>query len=119
MQLLKDYMNMNSDYVSEAEALSEIYDGCYIPHLDWMNNAKQHFTKHRYGNTPKGKYFIVQNCRNGCGSLMLVDRKKTKEFWWTHDCKIALKITKEEGQKIIANLHYNNVRLVSCKTYRG
>ena len=112
-----------SDYVSEAEALADIYDGSEIYDKSstlFLGGIKhgRNILKHRYGNTPKGMYFIIQDCRNGCGSLMLVDRRKSKKFFWTHDCSIALKVPKEQAQKIASKLRYNRARIVKCTTYK-
>jgi len=112
-----------SDYVTEAEALADIYEGCecYDHQSEFFLGGIKHgrnILKHKYGNTPKGLYFIIQDCRKGTGSLMLVDRRKSKEFFWTHDCRIALKCPKEQAQKIAGRLKYNRVRIVKCTTYK-
>nr|DAG98475.1 MAG TPA: hypothetical protein [Crassvirales sp.] len=48
---------------------------------------------------------------------MLVDRRKSKGYWWTHDFSIAYKGNKEDMKKAAKKLKKNNVRVVSYEKY--
>lgn len=63
------------------------------------------------------KYVIVQDSRKDNKCLLLVDRKKSKEYWWTHDLSIALIGTKEEMDNVIKKLRYNNPQVISINQY--
>lgn len=63
------------------------------------------------------KYAIVQDSRKDNKRLLLVDRNKSKEYWWTHDLSIALVGTKEEMDNIIKKLRYNNPQVISINQY--
>lgn len=63
------------------------------------------------------KFVIVQDNRKDDKNLLLVDRRKSKDYWWTHDLSIALTGTKEEMNKVLKNLQYNNPRVISINQY--
>lgn len=48
---------------------------------------------------------------------MLVDRRKSKEYWWTWDQSIALKGSKKFMDKVVSKLTRNNARVISCDRY--
>ena len=48
---------------------------------------------------------------------MLVDRRKSKEYWWTHDFSLAYKGNKEDMEKVASKLRKNNVRVVCYAEY--
>lgn len=48
---------------------------------------------------------------------MLVDRRKSKRYWWTHDFYLALKGNKKEIKKVASKLKRNNVRIISYTKY--
>lgn len=62
-------------------------------------------------------FLIIQDSRKDNTTLMLVDRRKSKKYWWTHDFSIAYTGTKNEMDKAVKKLKYNNVRVVSYKEY--
>lgn len=62
-------------------------------------------------------FVIVQDSRKDDTTLMLVDRRKSKLYWWTHDFSLAYKGNKSEMDKVAYRLKYNNVRVVSCNKY--
>lgn len=62
-------------------------------------------------------FVIVQDSRKDDTILMLVDRRKSKKYWWTHDFSLAYKGLKEEMEKVASKLKKNNVRVVSCNEY--
>lgn len=62
-------------------------------------------------------FVIIQDSRKDNTTLMLVDRRKSKEYWWTHDFSLAYKGNKEDMEKVAGRLKKNNVRVVSYKEY--
>lgn len=77
-----------------------------IERKDRLNREKQ-----------KDLFLIIQDSRKDDTTLMLVDRRKSKEYWWTHDFSLAYKGKKEDMEKVAQKLHKNNVRVVSYETY--
>lgn len=65
----------------------------------------------------KKVYMIIQDSRKDNTVLLLVDRRKSKEYWWTHDLSLAYKGSKEDMNKIVKKLTKNNVRVISCSEY--
>lgn len=92
---------------SDEEALAEL-----IYHREHMLNT----LIGGVDNTPK-KYVIVQQSRKDSTTLMLVDRRKSRDYWWTHDFSIALVGTRRVMRKRLKSLRYNNVRLVEYNKY--
>lgn len=66
-----------------------------------------------------GKYVIVQDpCydKDLINWLFLVDRKKTKQTWWTHDAGLAIVFQKKNAAQLQARKYkYNNVKVVKIK----
>lgn len=62
-------------------------------------------------------FLIIQDSRKDNTTLMLVDRRKSKRCWWTHDFSIAYTGNKNDMDKAVKKLKYNNVRVVSYKEY--
>lgn len=81
-----------------------------IEKKDRLNREKQ-----KKGN--KDLFIVIQDSRKDNTTLMLVDRRKSKEYWWTHDFSLAYKGGKEEMEKVASKLRKNNVRVVSCNKY--
>ena len=48
---------------------------------------------------------------------MLVDRRKSKKYWWTHDFSLAYKGNKEDMEKVASKLKKNNVRVINYTEY--
>lgn len=86
--------------------------------LDILSNLagpkKRHIKKKK---KLDNKYVIVQDNRKNNKCLLLADRNKSKEYWWTHDLSIALIGTKEEMDNVIKKLRYNNPRVISINQY--
>lgn len=78
-----------------------------IERKDRLNRAKQ----------KKDLFVIIQDSRKDGTTLMLVDRRKSKEYWWTRDFSLAYKGKREDMEKAARKLHMNNVRVVSYETY--
>lgn len=117
---------------TEAEHLSEIYDDydarydeeyiadmeyerlCTIQNLASTRVCKK---KHHFNKKDKNLYLIIQDSRKDNTTIMLVDRRKSKSYWWTHDFSIAYKSNKEDMKKAAKKLKKNNVRVVSYEKY--
>jgi hypothetical protein len=92
------------DYISEAEALSEIYDG-FEPYSrsdrrDYVDAKSRTFKK-----SDVGKFVVIQKPRRKKGVvsvLYLVDRSLTKRFWWSPDSFYAMVFDKESAARIQA-----------------
>lgn len=78
-----------------------------IERKDRLNKEKQ----------KKDLFVIIQDSRRDGTTLMLVDRRKSKEYWWTRDFSLAYKGRREGMEKAARKLHMNNVRVVSYETY--
>lgn len=116
-----------SDYISEAEALSEMYDDDFED-AEWIAE-KQYQRRNTIATLmglsensfkkPKDKsvYIIIQDSRKDDTTLMLVDRRKSKKYWWTHDFSLALKDGLDEMKKVAKRLKRNNVRVVEYNEY--
>ena len=105
---------MFDDYCTEAEGLDRCMDEGYLDDLAFkrrFNNSKI-FSR---GGTEL--YIVIQDSRKGGTPLMLVDRKKSKNYWWTHDQSIALKGSKKYMDKVVSKLKRNNARVVSYGKY--
>ena len=102
------------DYISEAEALSEIYDGCEVclepynksERRDYVDAKSQTFKK-----SDVGKWVIIQKPRRKrsvVSVLYLVDRSLTKRFWWSPDSFYAMVFEKESAARIQASKYRFN-----------
>ena len=78
-----------------------------IERKDRLNRERQ---KH-------GLFVIIQDSRKDDTTLMLVDRRKSKQYWWTHDFSLAYKGCKADMDKVASKLKNNNVRVVSYNDY--
>lgn len=118
-----------SDYISESEALGDMYDDDFDGTAEWLAR-KQLDRLHTIAvlsgicdHKPARKkainemFVIVQDSRKDGTSLMLVDRRKSKKFWWTNDFSLALKGCKSEMQKVANKLKHNNVRVLNYNQY--
>nr|DAR09501.1 MAG TPA: hypothetical protein [Caudoviricetes sp.] len=118
---------------TEAEHLSEIYDDyeayanyaeyiadreyerlCTLQNLAGTRVCKK---KRHLNKKDKDLYLVIQDSRKDNTTLMLVDRRKSKSYWWTHDFSIAYKGKKEDMKKAAKKLKKNNVRVVSYEKY--
>lgn len=97
-----------ADYISEAEALSEIYDGFegnFEPYSksdrrDYVDAKSRTFKK-----SDIGKWVVTQKTRRKKGvvsTLYLVDRRLTKRFWWSPDSFYAMVFETESAARIQA-----------------
>ena len=96
------------DYISEAEAQSEIYDGFegnFEPYskndrCDYVDAKSKTFKK-----SDIGKWVVTQKPRYKKGVmsiLYLVDRNLTKRFWWSPDAFYAMVFESESAARIQA-----------------
>lgn len=103
-----------ADYISEAEALSEIYDGFeggFEPYSksdrrDYVDAKSRTFKK-----SDVGKFVVIQKPRRKRGVvsvLYLVDRSLTKRFWWSPDSFYAMVFENESTARIQASKYRFN-----------
>lgn len=117
---------------TEAEHLAEIYDDYdaryddeYIADMEYerlctlQNLAGTRVCKKKCRLNKEGKnlYLIIQDSRKYNTTIMLVNRRKSKGYWWTHDFSIAYKGNKEGMKKAAKKLKRNNVRVVNYEKY--
>lgn len=112
-----------NDYVTEAEALSDLYD-CFDDDNDfepYSDEEKRAFLaeKSKFSTYAKGKFAIVQSTqynRHLMKRLFLVDRNKTKSFWWSHDASYAMLFNdKAAAEKVARRYKYNNAHVIEIK----
>ena len=106
---------------TEAEYLSDIYDGYDIKEpltdedkADYVKAKSKCFCKKDIG-----KYVIIQTPRKNksiVNILYLVDRKLTKNFWWSPSAFYAMVFEKEDAAKLQAKKYkFNNVKVIQIK----
>lgn len=107
--------------MSEAEHMSEFMDEGYYDDLifkEEFNNSRIWRRSSKKTNEHKSDvYVIIQDSRKDDTKLILVDRRKSKKYWWTHDISIAYKGSKTEMKKVASKLSKNNVRVVELNYY--
>lgn len=97
-----------ADYISEAEALSEIYDGFEGSFEPYSKNERRDYVDAKSRTFKKsdiGKWVVIQKPRRKkdvVSTLYLVDRNLTKRFWWSPDSSYAMIFEKESAAKIQA-----------------
>lgn len=105
------------NYISEAEALSEIYDdnvSVFEPHTKSERRAYVDAKSRAFKKCDIGKFVVVQKprYRGVVTNLYLVDRNITKRFWWSPSAYYAMVFDKESAAKIQATKYrHNNVRV--------
>jgi len=61
-------------------------------------------------------YVIATDEKGGDRTFFLVDRQKTKEFWWSPSLKLAMKFYKKSAAEYsIKKLRYNNPRIMTVE----
>lgn len=114
------------DYVSEAEALSEIYDDAEVSFKDdfktYSKNERRDYIDAKsktFKESDIGKWVVTQKpkYKKGIVSILyLVNRNLTKRFWWSPDSSYAMVFEKESAAKIqAAKYRFNkaNVRRIT------
>lgn len=107
------------DYGTEAEHLAEIYDDVSaFGDSRYTEFEKRMYVKAKsqcFNETDIGKFVVEQKPRKNKGVvsvLYLVDRKKTKRFWWSHDSWYAMVFEKESAAQIQASKYrFNKVKV--------
>lgn len=87
-----------------------------IATLSGIKNKKKQRLKKK-SKEDNNLFLIITDSIIANKTLMLVDRRKSKKYWWTHDFSIAYIGTKNDMDKAVKKLKYNNVRVVSYKEY--
>ena len=117
--------------MDEGEHLSEIYVA-----FDGHGSFEEELAEHQYRREEtlatlcglgtsyrptkrkdKKVYIVIQDSRKDNTVLLLVDRRKSKEYWWTHDLSLAYKGSKEDMNRIVKKLTKNNARVISYSEY--
>lgn len=110
-----------SDYVTEAEALADIYDGCeaYEDFEPYSQVEKREYVRARenaFSKDAVGKFVVVQKPRRHKDTikhLYLVDRAKTKRMWWSPYAGFALLFEKQSAAEFQAKQYkYNKARVL-------
>ena len=97
-----------TDYISEAEALSEIYDDFEGSFESYTKSERRDYIDAKSKTFKKsdiGKWVVTQKPRFKRGvvsTLYLVDRNLTKRFWWSSDSSYAMVFEKESAARIQA-----------------
>lgn len=108
---------------TEAGHLSEIYDDderrCsdgFEPYSTVERRAYIAAKERRFKKEDIGKFVVVQTPRKRnkvVKCLYLVDRSKTKRFWWSHDAIYAMVFNDKTTAEFQANKYkYNNAKVV-------
>lgn len=103
--------------IATLAGLDEDY---YVRQKERRKRRKQEIERKDRLNREKQRndlFVIVQDSRKDDTTLMLVDRRKSKLYWWTHDFSLAYKGNKSEMDKVAYRLKKNNVRVVSCQDF--
>lgn len=110
-----EYQKINT--IATLAGLDEDY---YARQKERRKRRKQEIERKDRLNREKQRddlFVIIQDSLKDDTTLMLVDRRKSKEYWWTHDFTLAYKDSKENMEKVADRLKKNNVRVVSYKEY--
>lgn len=112
------------DYVSEAEALADIYDDYnnysiyeddFTPYSDQEKKLYLKAKSQCFKKSDIGKYVVIQDSRRNkkvMPFIILVDRSKTKAFWWSPSAFFAMVFEKQSAAEYQAKRYkYNNVRV--------
>lgn len=114
---------MNFDFDdTEACHLSEIYDGAdgyyddFEPYSTAEKRAYIAAKECRFKKEDIGKFVIVQTPRIRkvtIKRLYLVDRSKTKRFWWSHDALYAMVFNDKSAAEFQAGKYkHNNIEVI-------
>jgi hypothetical protein len=115
---------MNTD--TEAYHQSEQYDGIegsYYAHTTLYSRVRRRKfiaeKEKRFSKKDKEKFVITQTPRKNTAvvkTLYLVDRSKTRRFWWSHDAYFAKKFDSEsEAMNKALKYKYNNCRVIKIE----
>ena len=114
----------NDDYCSEAEALNERYDCIDNDFEPYSTAEKADFIRAkncRFLKKDVGKFVVAQTPRRNKSVvklLYLVDRSRTKAFWWSHDALFAMVFEKKEAAEFQAKRYrYNKARVIEVKPW--
>lgn len=104
---------------NEASHLAEIEEEDYSNEINnYVLNLRQFKIKNRtqlFTKNDLGKFVITQIPRKSSNFkiLYLVDRNKTKDFWWSPNTTFAMKFIKKSCAEFQAKRYkYNNVKVI-------
>lgn len=108
---------------TEAEHLSDIedyYEDSFEPYEDWEKKRYFTFKSMSFDKKNIGKWLVVQNSRKNrhiMPTMFLVDRHKTKMFWWSPSPRFAMIFEKESAAKYQAKRYkFNKARAIQIST---
>lgn len=104
-------------YGSEAEHLNEIYGygGCSEPYSKDERRDYCLAKSHSFKNSDVGKYVVCQTPRKRgiIPILYLVNRAKSKDYWWSHDSFYAMVFEKKSAAETQARKYkYNDIKVI-------
>lgn len=112
--------------MTEAEALMDIYDDpaiyddddIYRGYTDYEKSEYIRKKSKRFNKCDVGKY-VVTKCpsfKRVVNILYLVDRSKTKRFWWSPDAKYAMVFnSKEAAEERAAKYKYGKFKVIKIE----
>lgn len=119
---------MYDDFVTEADALGEMYDGLYRepwenyePFEPYSDAEKRAYIRRQgvFSQIHKGKFVVVRTPDTNkriVTRLYLVDRSITKRFWWSPYSIFAMIFNnKEEAERTANRYKYGNVKVFEIK----
>lgn len=105
------------DFVTEAEALADIYDDgyCFEPYSQEERSDYVSAKAHAFSQRDIGKFVVVQSARRNrkvVPFLYLANRNITKRMWWTPSAFLAMIFDKKEAAEYQAKRYkYNKARV--------
>lgn len=111
--------------MTEAEALMDIYDDpaiydddIYRGYTDYEKSEYIRKKSKRFNKCDVGKY-VVTKCpsfKRVVNILYLVDRSKTKLYWWSPDAKYAMVFnSKEAAEERAAKYKYGKFKVIKIE----
>ena len=112
------------DFGTEAEHLSEIYDDFgydFEPYENWEKRDYIEAKNNCFAKKDVGKYVVAQIPKYNkvfMQLMYLVDRSKTKSYWWSHDAYYAMVFEKKEAAEQQAKKYrYGKIKVMKIKPY--
>lgn len=110
--------------MSEAEALMDIYDDpnvydpIFEPYTDYEKSEYIRRKSKRFNKCDVGKYVVTKYplFKKVVKVLYLVDRSKTKLYWWSPDAKYAMIFnSKEAAEAQAAKYKYGKFKVIKIE----
>ena len=110
--------------MTEAEALMDIYDdpnvydSIFEPYTDYEKSEYIRRKSKRFNKCDVGKYVVTKYplFKKIVKVLYLVDRSKTKLYWWSPDAKYAMVFnSKEAAEERAAKYKYGKFKVIKIE----